>query len=60
MWFEPQRYCLLYKRLHRALFELPPSGGAVAVQLNAATAGKLLLAVSRRATKSDRGSRVAA
>lgn len=26
LWFDHNGYCLLYKRLHRALFELPDSG----------------------------------
>jgi transposase len=28
LWFDGNGYCLLYKRLHRAVFELPPSGVA--------------------------------
>ncbi len=28
LWFDGNGYCLLYKRLHRAVFELPPSGAA--------------------------------
>ncbi|WP_437592871.1 IS66 family insertion sequence element accessory protein TnpB [Sorangium sp. So ce1000] len=32
LWFDVNGYCLLYKRLHRALFELPASsGGALSV-----------------------------
>ena len=49
LWFDSHGYCLLYKRLHRAVFELPPSGGGGAVQLNAAQLATLL-----------RGSRVGA
>lgn len=26
LWFDSNGYCLLYKRLHRAVFELPPGG----------------------------------
>jgi transposase len=26
LWFDHNGYCLLYKRLHRAMFELPESG----------------------------------
>ena len=61
LWFDHNGYCLLYKRLHRALFELPPSGGAVALQLNAAQLATLLRGSPRTARrKIDRGSRVAA
>ena len=28
LWFDHNGYCLLYKRLHRACFELPESGAA--------------------------------
>ncbi len=28
LWFDHNGYCLLYKRLHGALFELPDSGAA--------------------------------
>lgn len=28
LWFDHNGYCLLYKRLHRASFELPDSGAA--------------------------------
>jgi transposase len=28
LWFDQNGYCLLYKRLHAASFELPDSGGA--------------------------------
>lgn len=27
LWFDRNGYCLLYKRLHRAIFELPTGGG---------------------------------
>ncbi len=61
LWFDHNGYCLLYKRLHRAVFELPPSGGAVSVQLNAAQLATLLRGTPRAARrKSDSGTRVAA
>jgi transposase len=28
LWFDQNGYCILYKRLHRALFELPEGGSA--------------------------------
>lgn len=47
LWFDSNGYCLLYKRLHRAVFELPPSGGGAAVQINAAQLAKLLGGAAR-------------
>jgi transposase len=61
LWFDHNGYCLLYKRLHRAMFELPRSGGAASVQLNAAQLATLLRGTPRAARrKSDRGTRAAA
>jgi transposase len=42
LWFDSNGYCLLYKRLHRAVFELPPSAGGAAVQINSAQLAALL------------------
>ena len=61
LWFDSNGYCLLYKRLHRALFELPPSSGGAAVQLNAAQLATLLRGSPRAARrKRDSAARVAA
>jgi transposase len=62
LWFEQNGYCLLYKRLHRALFELPsPSGGGPSVQIDAPRLAELLRGVPReRAPKSVRTRAVAA
>jgi transposase len=48
LWWDRNGYCLLYKRLHRALFD-PPVGdtGAKAVRINAAELGRLLAGVDR-------------
>ncbi len=51
LWFDSNGYCLLYKRLHRALFDLPSSGGAVSVQLNAAQLATLLRGNPRAARR---------
>jgi transposase len=61
LWFDTNGYCLLYKRLHRAVFQLPPAGGGGAVQLNAAELATLLRG-SPRVARRKRGSaaRVAA
>jgi len=47
LWFDRNGYCLLYKRLHRALFRLPSDGGASAVQIDGAALGTLLAGVDR-------------
>jgi transposase len=47
LWFDHNGYCLLYKRLHRAVFELPPSSGAASVQLSAPQLAMLLRGSAR-------------
>lgn len=60
LWFDSNGYCLLYKRLHRAVFELPASSGA-SVQVDARRLAELLRGVARaRARKSDRRNAAAA
>jgi transposase len=48
LWWDRNGYCLLYKRLHRALFE-PPVGeeGAQAVRISSAELGRLLAGIDR-------------
>src|SRR5207237_5685478 len=41
LWFDRTGYCLLYKRLNRALFHLPRDGGAASVQIDGAALGTL-------------------
>jgi transposase len=62
LWFDQNGYCVLYKRLHRSVFELPtPSGGGGAVQIDAPRLAELLRGVSREsASKSVRTRAVAA
>jgi transposase len=49
LWFDRNGYCLLYKRLHRAFFELPlGAGDAAAVRIVGAALAKLLAGVARR------------
>jgi transposase len=56
LWFERNGYCMLYKRLHRARFELPAAAaGSASVHVDAPSLAKLLAGVSteeRDATKS--------
>lgn len=50
LWFEKNGMCVLYKRLHRAVFELPasPAGGR-AVTVDGAALARLLTGEPRRA-----------
>jgi transposase len=51
LWFERNGYCMLYKRLHRAVFDLPMAGaGSTSVHIDAPALAKLL-AGSARETK---------
>ena len=48
IWFDSNGYCVLYKRLHRAVFELPaPDGSGVSVQIDARRLAELLRGVAR-------------
>lgn len=50
LWFERNGVCVLYKRLHRARFELPLAGaGSVSVHIDGAQLAKLLAGVERQA-----------
>jgi transposase len=49
LWFERNGYCLLCKRLHRALFSLPKAdgNGLPSVRVDASALASLLAGVSR-------------
>ena len=48
LWFDRTGFCLLYKRLHRALFQVPKAtDGAVAVRIDGAALAQLLAGVAR-------------
>lgn len=48
VWFERNGCCMLYKRLHRSVFELPAAAtGSVSVHIDAAALAKLLAGVPR-------------
>lgn len=57
LWFERNGYCVLYKRLHRAVFELPLAGaGSASVHIDAPALAKLLAGRPREeAPKRSRG-----
>ena len=47
LWWDRNGYCLLYKRLHRALFRLPESAaGVTSVDIDGRALGQLLAGVS--------------
>jgi transposase len=49
LWFDGNGYCLLYKRLHRAVFELPlPSDASSTVRIDTAALAKLMRGVERQ------------
>lgn len=50
LWFERNGYCLLYKRLHRALFVVPklPTAGAPSVRIDADGLATLLSGVPKQ------------
>jgi transposase len=60
LWFDSNGFCLLYKRLHRAVFELPPSSGGASVQINAMQLATLLRGSPRDERRKRNGARVAA
>jgi len=47
LWFDRNGFCLLYKRLHQALFRVPVAkdAGVASVQINAAELARLLAGV---------------
>jgi len=47
LWCERHGLCMLYKRLHRASFEVPSDGHSVAVTIDAQQLAKLLAGVPR-------------
>jgi transposase len=51
LWWDKNGFCLLYKRLHRALFKLPDGEGP-RLQLDARAFAELLAGVAREKTTS--------
>ena len=49
LWFDRNGLCVLYKRLHRAVFELPAaSNGAVSIHIDGAALARLLAGVAKQ------------
>ncbi len=46
LWFDRNGYCILYKRLHRALFQLP-EGKDAKLKIDARVLAQILLGVDR-------------
>src|SRR5688500_7898678 len=54
LWWDPNGYCLLYKRLHRALFVVPAGEqGAKALRIDAAALRQLLSGVAHEKKKRE-------
>ena len=51
LWWDANGYCLLAKRLHRALFAAPDGGEAASVRIDGAALGELLRGVSKERAK---------
>ena len=48
LWWDRNGYCLLYKRLHRALFDVPQGSAAVpSIQISASALAELLAGVGK-------------
>ena len=48
LWFDRNGLCLLYKRLHRAVFELPAAAnGAASIHIDGAALARLLAGAAR-------------
>lgn len=55
LWFEKNGFCLLYKRLHQAVFELPAAGvGCASVHIDASALAKLLAGVPKDNVRSKK------
>ena len=49
LWFDRNGLCLLYKRLHRAVFELPAAGsGALSIAIDGVALARMLAGVEKQ------------
>jgi transposase len=54
LWFERNGYCMLYKRLHRAVFELPAAGTeSRSVHIDSAALARLLTGRARETQRTS-------
>jgi transposase len=42
LWFDHNGYCLLYKRLHRSVFQLPVAGASASLRIDGAQLAAIL------------------
>lgn len=56
LWFDHNGYCMLYKRLHRALFVMPKAGDTATLDLriNAVMLGELIRGVDKVNVRGER------
>lgn len=54
LWWDRNGYCLLYKRLHRALFAAPKAANGAAVSIDGAALQQLLSGVAREGKRHAR------
>jgi transposase len=47
LWWDANGYCLLYKRVHRAVFVLPDSSGQCSVRIDGGELAKIIAGVAR-------------
>ena len=48
LWWDRNGYCLLYRRLHQAVFDVPPSSGSASVRISGARLAELLGGVAKK------------
>ena len=54
LWFDRNGLCLLYKRLHQAVFELPASAnGSLSIHIDGAALARLLAGVAREGKRRE-------
>jgi transposase len=59
LWFEGHGLCLLYKRLHRAVFEMPVGeAGGLSMRIDGVALAKLLAGVPRRGRADAQGTAI--
>ena len=54
LWWDANGYCLLYKRVHRAVFVVPDSPGKRSVRIDGVELAKIIAGVSRESQRSRR------
>ncbi len=54
LWWDTNGYCLLYKRLHRAAFVLPPSAGERSLRIDGVELAKIIAGVARERRRRGR------